>query len=109
MALKISVYSLILCLLVACQSATSTSSSEMYRHIGQQIRTERLAQGISQQQLADEVGMTQSSLSLIEDGLATPIHTKILAIQEHLKLTFELNGPYHTIEAYLEAAQTDAQ
>lgn len=109
MALKTLVYMLMLCLLVACQSMGSTSSSEMYRHIGQQIRAERLAQGISQQQLADEVNMTQSSLSLIEDGLATPIHTKIIAIQKYLNLTFELNGPYHTIEEYLEAAQKEAQ
>ena len=94
---------------MACQSQNGPVSKDMYHHIGQQIRAERLAQGISQQELADEVGMTQSSLSLIEDGLATPIHTKIIAIQKHLDLTFELNGPYHTIEEYLEAAQAKAQ
>ena len=109
MTWKIIVWSLMLCLLVACQSPTASNSKDMYQDIGQQIRTQRLAKGLSQQQLADEVGMTQNSLSLIEDGLATPIHTKIIAIQQHLDFTFQFNGPYKTIEEYLEAAQKEGQ
>lgn len=106
MSLKTLVFTLMLGLLSACQSSSTQTSKALYQHIGKQIREERLAQGLSQQQLADAVGMTQSSLSLIEDGLATPIHTKIIAIQEHLHMQFEFDGPYHTIEAYLEAARS---
>lgn len=56
--------------------------------IGEQIRTERLKQNISQIQLAEAIDMEISSLSLIEDGLATPIKEKIKAIEEHLNTTF---------------------
>ena len=56
--------------------------------IGDQIRTERLKQNISQLQLASAIDMEITSLSLIEDGLATPVKEKIKAIEEHLNVTF---------------------
>ncbi len=90
-------------LLTCCQAKTTLSETELYKSIGSQIRTERLKQGISQQQLADEVGLTQSSLSLIEDGLATPIHNKLLDIERYLKMTVELQGPHKTIQEYVDA------
>lgn len=90
---------------MACQQNTEDKTLNAYQHIGIQIRQERLAHGLSQQQLADAVGMTQTSLSLIEDGLATPIHTKIIAIQDYLSMTFELDDKHQTIEEYLKAAE----
>lgn len=56
--------------------------------IGEQIRRERLKQNISQIQLATAISMNVSSLSLIEDGLATPIKEKIEAIESHLNVHF---------------------
>ena len=77
-------------------------NTDSYKTIGAQIRAARLQQGVSQQDLADEVGVTQNGLSLIEDGLATPIHTKLIAIQNYLEVEFQFNGEHKSLEAYLE-------
>ncbi|WP_264791576.1 helix-turn-helix domain-containing protein [Aureispira anguillae] len=89
--------------LMACSgSSKGTTDRDFYQDIGGQIREQRLNKGISQQDLADAVGITQNGLSLIEDGLATPIHTKLIAIQDYLDVKFKINGKYATIEEYLE-------
>jgi ribosome-binding protein aMBF1 (putative translation factor) len=89
-------------LFMACESSKKTDLNEdFYKTIGAQIREVRLQKGISQQDLADEVGVTQNGLSLIEDGLATPIHTKLIAIQNYLDVKFKFNGEHTTIEEYL--------
>lgn len=88
--------------LIACKGANVEESNQnFYKSIGVQIREQRLNKGISQQDLADAVGISQNGLSLIEDGLATPIHTKLIAIQDYLDITFKINGKYTTIEEYL--------
>lgn len=84
---------------VACNS-NKTADPDFYRSIGEQIREHRIEQGISQQELAEAVGLSQSALSLIEDGLATPIHDKILDIQFYLETEFIVEGK--KIEAYLK-------
>lgn len=90
-------------LFMACESSKKKDLNEdFYKTIGAQIREVRLQKGISQQDLADEVGVTQNGLSLIEDGLATPIHTKLIAIQNYLDVKFKFNGKHTTIEEYLE-------
>ncbi|WMX13030.1 helix-turn-helix transcriptional regulator [Aureispira sp. CCB-E] len=90
-------------LFIACEAAQKQDlGKDFYKSIGAQIREERLQKGISQQDLADAVGVTQNGLSLIEDGLATPIHTKLIAIQNYLDVKFKFNGKYATIEEYLE-------
>lgn len=87
----------------ACGSGNvNKSDSEFYKSIGLQIREERLARGISQQELADAVGISQNGLSLIEDGLATPIHTKIIAIQNYFGVEFEVDKDHTNIEAYMK-------
>lgn len=97
-------------LLTCCQGQTTVpEKAEIYKSIGGQIRTERLKQGISQQQLADQVGITQGSLSLIEDGLATPIHNKLLDIEAFLGMTVQLEGPHKTIQEYVDAQKKTAQ
>lgn len=93
-------------LFVACETTEKKDlNTDFYKTIGAQIREERLKQGVSQQDLADEVGVTQNGLSLIEDGLATPIHTKLIAIQNYLNVKFKFNGKYTTIEEYLESQE----
>jgi transcriptional regulator with XRE-family HTH domain len=90
-----------LILLFSCQSNTAKLSPSFYKSIGGQIRTIRLEQGMSQQALADSVGITQNALSLIEDGLATPIHTKLIAIENFFEVTFIIEGEQISIENYL--------
>lgn len=93
-------------LFIACESSKKKDlNAAFYKTIGAQIREERLQKGISQQDLADAVGITQNGMSLIEDGLATPIHTKLIAIQNYLDVKFKLNGEHTTIEAYLESTK----
>ncbi|MCP4442129.1 MAG: helix-turn-helix transcriptional regulator [Aureispira sp.] len=84
---------------IACNSTKSVDSN-FYKSIGEQIRESRIDQNISQEELAEAVGLTQNSLSLIEDGLATPIHDKILDIQYYLETEFVVEGK--KIEAYLK-------
>ena len=76
-------------------------SGEVYKSIGSQIREQRLVRGMTQLDLADSVGITQNGLSLIEDGLATPIHTKLILIQNFFDVAFKINGKYTKIEDYL--------
>jgi ribosome-binding protein aMBF1 (putative translation factor) len=93
-------------LFIACEATEKKDlNPDFYKTIGAQIREERLQQGVSQQDLADAVGVTQNGLSLIEDGMATPIHTKLIAIQKHLNVKFKLNGKYTTIEEYLKSKE----
>ena len=100
--LRIFLLVLIVSILGACGNANEKKlDGEFYKAIGHQIREQRLLKGISQQELADAVGVTQNSLSLIEDGLATPIHTKLIAIQDYLEVEFKINGKYSKIEDYL--------
>lgn len=90
-------------LFIACEATEKKDlNTDFYKTIGAQIREARLQQGVSQQELADAVGVTQNGLSLIEDGLATPIHTKLIAIQNYLEVQFKFNGKYTSIEVYLE-------
>ena len=83
---------------IACNSAkkpenTDILSKEQYRSIGEQIRKERIRKGMTQQQLAEAVSLSQNALSLIEDGLATPIQHKIIAIEEYLGIELIINLP----------------
>lgn len=88
--------------LMACGGSATIDDRSFYKNIGSQIRKERLLKGLSQQALADSVSITQNSLSLIEDGLATPIHTKLINIQTVLNVKFEIDGKHTTIEDYLK-------
>jgi DNA-binding XRE family transcriptional regulator len=65
-------------------SKPSPKEQEIYQAIGEKIRTERIKRGMTQAELSAAVGMSQNSLSLIEDGLATPIEHKIEAIEDYM-------------------------
>ncbi len=93
---------LLVFLLQSCTPSEGTDATNFYKTVGSQIRKERLERGLSQQDLADSVNITQNSLSLIEDGLATPIHTKLIDIQNFLDVKFEINDKYADIEDYLK-------
>lgn len=94
---------LLICSCFGCAEAdTSTNDRLLKNSIGQQIRAQRLAKGISQRQLADEIGITQNGLSLIEDGLATPIHDKLIAIETFLEVEFNLDGTDKHIKDYVK-------
>lgn len=76
-----------LLLLGSCKSSKpSKTELETYRMIGEKIRTERIKRGMTQAELSEAVDLSQNSLSLIEDGLATPIEHKIEAIENYLQL-----------------------
>lgn len=53
-------------------------------HIGEKIREARKAKGLSQGDLASEIGIKQSSVSDIESGRITPRDSTVLAISKAL-------------------------
>lgn len=80
-------FSILFLFLASCKSSKpSKTELETYRMIGEKIRTERIKRGMTQAELSKAVGLSQNSLSLIEDGLATPIEHKIEAIENYLQL-----------------------
>ncbi|MEX2547287.1 MAG: helix-turn-helix transcriptional regulator [Chloroflexota bacterium] len=54
--------------------------------LGQRIKKERLARGMTQRDLADAVGITVPYMSKIEAGKETPTDEKIKKIAEVLRL-----------------------
>lgn len=106
MLLRMFLLGFLLVLGAACgRKAPPKLDAQFYKSIGFQIREQRILKGISQQELADAVEITQNGLSLIEDGLATPIHTKLIAIQDFLGVEFKIEGQYTRIEDYLKNYQ----
>ncbi len=94
---------LLILLIIACQAENNVQmDASFYVSVGEQIRQHRLEKGMTQQALADEVNISQNSLSLIEDGLATPIHTKLILIQDYFQVKFKINGKFAKIETFLE-------
>ncbi len=70
---------------LSCSSPnTNSSSPEVYTQLGEKIRTERIKKGLSQEQLAEAIGMSLKNLKLVEEGLATPVEAKIQAMEEYL-------------------------
>lgn len=92
---------LILFLMISCNDGSDKLPDEIYNKIGLEIREARILRGLTQQELADSVDLTQNSLSLIEDGMATPMHTKIIEIQYFLDTVFYIDSKNTTIEEYL--------
>lgn len=58
----------------------------MTESLGQRIKKERLAQGLTQRELADSAGITVPYVSKIEAGKETPTEEKIAKIAEALGL-----------------------
>lgn len=102
MVKSIFLLSFLLLFFYSCQHNRSELPTAFYKSIGNQIRVIRIEKGMTQQALADSIGITQNALSLIEDGLATPIHTKLIDIENFLNTTFVIEGKQVGIESYLE-------
>lgn len=91
--LKVSILALSLSVGFAqCQSPAPSIQKEHSMAIGLQIRKARLERGLSQEDLAKAVGLSQNALSLIEDGMATPMLEKVEAIEQYLGVTFTWSG-----------------
>ena len=106
MLLRMFLLGFVVILGTSCRSKEAPKlDPQFYKSIGFQIREQRILKGISQQELADAVEITQNGLSLIEDGLATPIHTKLIAIQDYLDVEFIIDGKQTRIEDYLKNRQ----
>jgi len=84
-------YLLLFCLgllLSGCESKQNVANLAN-NPIGEQIRKARLSQQISQQQLADSLRMSAVSLSLIEDGFASPLPYKLKQMERMLNTRFD--------------------
>jgi ribosome-binding protein aMBF1 (putative translation factor) len=76
---------------VSCKTASELPIVKKMPSIGEQIRYERISKGLSQKELADAVKLSAEVLSLVEDGLATPLPSKVAAIQEYLGIELVYN------------------
>jgi transcriptional regulator with XRE-family HTH domain len=67
------------------------SKSDLYRYIGERIKAKRLASSLKQEDLADLVGLTRSSIAQIEAGRQAPSVYLLYQLGNALKTTlFEL-------------------
>jgi ribosome-binding protein aMBF1 (putative translation factor) len=83
----------LLTVLFSCQSKKSVSNFSYQNpnnNVGEVIRKQRIVKGITQEELANAINISQNSLSLIEDGLATPIHYKIKEIEALLDISLNV-------------------
>jgi ribosome-binding protein aMBF1 (putative translation factor) len=74
-------------LFYSCQNSRLILKSEdnyFKTSLGEIIRKQRMIKGMTQEELAIAVNMSQNSLSLIEDGYATPILHKMEAFESIL-------------------------
>ncbi|MBS1583303.1 MAG: helix-turn-helix transcriptional regulator [Bacteroidetes bacterium] len=78
----------------ACSSRVRAQGTPM---VGTRIRTIRTLRGYKQHYVAREVGIAQSTLSRIEEGLREPSYTTVVRLLRVLHCTHEhLTHPYRT-------------
>jgi ribosome-binding protein aMBF1 (putative translation factor) len=73
----------------SCQNAKLVIKTKEYSDqstMGEVIRKQRMIKGMTQEELARAVDISQNSLSLIEDGYATPIFHKMKVIESILEI-----------------------
>ncbi len=73
---------------LGCNSKQNVSTAN-FNGIGEQIRKARLGRELSQEQLADSIQISAAALSLIEDGLASPLPHKLKQIKLILNSHFD--------------------
>lgn len=56
--------------------------------LGEQIKKVRINRGVTLQALASAADMSVESLELVESGLATPMPSKMVVLQEYLNAEF---------------------
>jgi transcriptional regulator with XRE-family HTH domain len=54
--------------------------------LGNQIKTSRKLAGLTQQQLADKVGMTRQQIARIESDKNSPLHCNVIKIKQALNI-----------------------
>jgi transcriptional regulator with XRE-family HTH domain len=64
--------------------------------LGQQIKRLRKEAGLSQQALAEEVGISKYAICRIERGRGNPSLSKLMAIAEILKVDITMDSNTHT-------------
>lgn len=82
---------LFILLFVSCKTALVQPVVTKMPSLGEQIRYVRISKGLSQKELADAVKLSIEVLRLVEDGLATPLPSKVAAIQEYLDIELVYN------------------
>lgn len=70
-------------------------TAEALRRLGQQVRAQRLEEGLTLRQVAARTGLSTPFLSQVENGLGTPSLTSLFALARGLRTTAEalLAGP----------------
>jgi len=72
---------------------------DVYRELGQRIAEERLRRGLSQRELAELTGTTQSAVSRLEGGGRVPRLDTLLRVANALDCSLEVRlHPRTTIE-----------
>ncbi|MDP2178673.1 helix-turn-helix domain-containing protein [Methylicorpusculum sp.] len=72
-----------------------------FSELGLQIRQLRRQQGISQQQIADDLGMSRATINALEKGRSGDVGVrKVLSILDYLgyELTLREKSPFPTLE-----------
>ncbi len=83
---------LFLCLFILSSCNTNESLPVKPNGIGDQIRSARESTGVSQQELANAVGLTNEHIKTIEKGFAVPTRDIIVEIEETLGVEIILDG-----------------
>ena len=74
---------------------------DVYRALGRQIASERARRSVSQSELAELTGTTQSAVSRLEGGGRVPRLDTLLRVANALDCTLEVNlRPRTTIERW---------
>jgi predicted transcriptional regulator len=76
----------------SCLPVKASHANCDYLSIGTQIKKQRIKKGYSVKELANAVKMSEQSLLLVEKGLATPIYSKLISLQELLNAEFVLTN-----------------
>jgi len=83
------------------------TSTEAKKNIGWMIREKRIQKGISQQELCEKAGITQTFLSLLEHGKRSPSREVLKKIanvlqEDAVALEKEAGGLEYDLEAQLD-------
>lgn len=62
----------------------------MAEHIGELVRSARQRRGLSQKQLAEKVGTSQSAVSDIETGISSPTFQTLLKVMDGLSFSVDV-------------------
>ncbi|MFC8923302.1 helix-turn-helix transcriptional regulator [Cellulosimicrobium sp. NPDC057127] len=70
--------------------AAHRTNARSARDIGAHVRRVRRARGVTQAELADEMGITRQYLSELENGVDNLYITRLFEVLDHLDITLRL-------------------